>query len=168
MKNSRPILIFWSLSLLGAIFFMWLMAQPHYRIEDMIRIEFATDCKNLEALLGNYPPALLHRNLRVDYAFIFCYSFLFYMSVLLFWDLLRLPKRGFLLLAFLPGLLDVIENVQLARLKHHCVQGLFDQLFMVVRVKWGLVIPFFTFTIVTVLYLAYVAADKGLCLIRKK
>lgn len=83
-------------------------------------------------------------NILYDFIFILAYSILFYLAYRVFQISMRIKVSNVLILiCFLPGLFDVFENLLMLQLLE-CSEstGLFNALWVVVRTKWTLVIPF--------------------------
>ena len=111
----------------------------------IIKLELSPSLEQLESLLQNYNDEQLwwlRLNTLLDFVFIVCYSSLFFFSLkgVLNRSLMLRRFTYFSFLAFLPGILDVIENAFiLSFLKRQFDTPFYEVYYWFVHAKWFLV-----------------------------
>jgi hypothetical protein len=119
----------------------------------IVKIELAPNIEEVQRLLAPFDePHMewLRQNTRLDFIFILTYTCLFYFAMKGWLE--RMGKwNKILLLAFLPGILDVVENLFiLTFLNRDFATPYFTIYFWVVHLKWAFVT---LFVLLSLLYL---------------
>lgn len=135
---------FWKHWLVSLIFFAVvgsLLFTDAFHVDNLLRMQFVSNRTIFNKELVKVKELILLNNLYLDFVFVVVYSFLFYYSFRLFFELLNLNhKNALLLIFFIPGLFDVVENIlTIAMIEGKNVSFTFYK--CVVRVKWFLCIP---------------------------
>ena len=166
MKNTKPFLycLVPVFIMIGVMIYTGSQAGGDKNI--IVKLELAQDIDIAQALLAPYDEVhlqWLRLNTQLDFVFILTYSMLFYFA-LVFWiskipaakDWSQVP-----LLAFIPGLLDVVENLFILRfLNHDFSTTNFSLYYWCVHIKWGL-IPFLLIPTLGLLALLIYKKIKG-------
>ncbi len=166
MKNTKPFLycLVPVFIMIGVMIYTGSQAGGDKNI--IVKLELAQDIDIAQALLAPYDEAhlqWLRLNTQLDFVFILTYSMLFYFAMV-FWiskipaakDWSQVP-----LLAFIPGVLDVVENLFILRfLNHDFSTTNFSLYYWCVHIKWGL-IPFLLIPSLSLLALIIYKKVKG-------
>lgn len=147
MKNTKPFLysLLPAFIMIGVMIYTSLHAGGDKNI--IVKLELAKDVDVAQALLAPYDEAhlqWLRLNTQLDFAFLLSYSLVFYFA-LVYW-LSKIPAARdwsqVPLLAFIPGVLDVVENLFILNfLNNDFTTKYFSLYYWCVHIKWGL-IPF--------------------------
>ena len=141
---DKIILKYWKHWLVSLIFFIivgCLLFSDAFYVENLLRLQFVSNKTSFNAELSSMKELILLNNLYLDFVFVIVYSFLFYYSFKVFFELLNISnKNALLLIFFIPGMFDIVENI----LTLEMVEGKnvsFTLYYCVVRIKWFLCIP---------------------------
>jgi hypothetical protein len=165
MKKIR---IYWTVSLFFAILFL-AINYFFYPIKKIVALEFSSSPEILQGYIlgiGCDPSCCYHilkMNTIVDFGFIVAYSLLAYFSFRQLLDVFQIHFGWWVYaLSFIPGLLDVIENLFLLK------TGMDEQVYFswifswVVRLKWAFaIVPFLLIPIVMLYILVIVFRSKA-------
>lgn len=111
----------------------------------VIKLELAPNIETVQSLLAPYDEAhiqWLRLNTQLDFVFILTYSFVFFFAISWWLDKFTQTDQWNQIpfLAFVPGILDVIENnFILVFLRHDFGTAYFNYYYWCVHIKWGLV-----------------------------
>jgi hypothetical protein len=156
LKNWKQ----WTASFFATLGVLVLMTKlKDYSFPLILKVEFAANQAVFHDLIwgnGESLAAQLIRNTRLDFIFITAYSLLFLFTFKLVLELTETKSRlVYLLLAFIPGILDVIENLFLLHMAGHPdgISKLGFWLYKsVVTLKWTLCIPGILMVVVILLH----------------
>ncbi len=131
----------WLVSLILFIILAGLLSSEAFHVYNLLKIQFVPSKTFFDIELTQIKIDVLLNNLCLDFAFIIAYSFLFYYSFKVFFELLNINnKNSLLLIFFIPGIFDAIENLlTIAMINGKDVS--FTLYYCVVRIKWFLFIP---------------------------
>ncbi len=118
-------------------------------------IQFANSLKAFNELVTIPETAKNIRfNINYDYLFIAVYSILFYLAYRVFQTSMRIKvSKIFVVVCFLPGVFDIIENILLIQLlEQSSSKVLFRSFWLIVRAKWTLAIPLATINLMILVY----------------
>ncbi|WP_420601493.1 hypothetical protein [Flagellimonas sp.] len=143
----------WLVSLLGVITVILLMVvNKDLRVCNILEIEFSDSTESFLNLVKGQESNVRHNTL-VDFVFILAYTILFWMSLkVVILSLQTDLKRTYYLLCLLPGIFDVVENLSMLNVLENQDSFSFKMLFLSVRLKWGIVIPFMLMTLTILLF----------------
>lgn len=144
----------------GVIFCLVMIAlflfsfHPKFMVPDMLQMQFMPRWNTFRELAGDYTTQLLKRHIRLDFAFILLYSVLFYLSIKILESALSIKvNRLILMVCFIPGIFDFIENLYfLSYIKDLNSRPSFWQYVCVVRLKWFFAIGFILINLTILFY----------------
>ncbi|MEP2057495.1 MAG: hypothetical protein ABJJ05_06785 [Maribacter litoralis] len=117
-------------------------AIPEIRVQNLLGIQFSRNFSELEQLINEHYLQTLSNNNYFDFIFIISYTGLFIVSLLLIVKALNFKvKKRWFLFCLVPGILDCIENFLFMSLLRG-ETSYFNFYYWVVRIKWGLLIPY--------------------------
>ncbi len=170
----------WGFALVGVVIVYLIMSSNvNYRVENILSFQFSDSVKEFKYLM--LKESLYHKieilvfkkmlvnNTIFDFVFIAFYTILFFLSFKVFELSIGFTlKKKFLLISFIPGLIDCVENISLLRfLKDMSNEFLFNIYFWAVRIKWAAVILFLFMTITIILYYLLVIVGRVYNIFRK-
>lgn len=136
-----------------------LFASGFYLIKDIktdyiLEVQFSQYLSEFNTNLGHVNPEKIKYNTYYDFLFIIIYSLLFYFTYRVFQTSMRISKSKFwIILCFIPGILDIIENLLLLYLLNDNSNNfIFNVFWFIVRAKWTFVIPFFIINFTIIIY----------------
>lgn len=113
------------------------------KVDDILELQFSSNIDIFKALLNESSYKTLTKGHYFHFIFVFTYSTLFIISLLLIFELSNHEiYKKWSLFGILPGLFDCMENVIFLLLidgREH----LFTGYFMMTRIKWAFLILFF-------------------------
>lgn len=122
-------------------------------VKTMGDIQFSTTLQGFNNCVAGFLDTI-KPNIYYDFLFIIAYTILFYLAYRVFQSSMRIPvsKLG-IILCLVPGVFDIVENILLLGLLNNTDStGLFNVFWLVARVKWTLIIPFFIINVTILVY----------------
>lgn len=155
----------WGFALIGVIIVHLIMSSnATYSVENILNFQFSDSIREFKKLMLKESvlnkekiqtvKKILVNNTLFDFIFIAFYTILFFLSFKVFELSIGFTlKKKFLLISFIPGLIDCVENMSLLTfLKGMSNEFLFSIYFWSARIKWTAVILFLFMTIAIILY----------------
>ena len=145
----------WGVSFISTLIIAYFFGHNDIIVCQLINIEFTDTYTQLKNLVAKEKYGNLINNTYFDFLFITAYTLLFFFSLKVFNYTLNLRlKPKIYLVAIIPGIFDIIENIIFFKLitpNNNVNQDLFYNIYYLsVRFKWFLVL-FFALIVITIL-----------------